>query len=98
MIAPFTISSLSDELERPGHALPAGATLVVVAALMSDDLAATLQRLRSEGHAVHVVKTSPGEWEVALSSIPVTEIEPAMRELEAGETSSKEPRAEAASR
>jgi uncharacterized protein (DUF58 family) len=82
MIAPFTISSLASELERPGHALPAGATLVVVAALMPHDLAATLHRLRSEGHAIHVVKTSTGEWEESLAPIRVTEIEPAMRVLE----------------
>jgi uncharacterized protein (DUF58 family) len=88
MIAPFTISSLAAELERPGHALPAGATLVVVAALMSDDLAATLQRLRAEGHAVHVVKTSPGEWDVTLSAIPIIEIEPVIRALEEAEPSS----------
>ena len=82
MIAPFTISSLAAELERPGQALPAGATLVVVAALMSTDLAATLRRLRADGHAVHVVKTSAGPWDTSLSPIPVTEIGPAMRVLE----------------
>jgi uncharacterized protein (DUF58 family) len=98
MIAPFTISSLAAELERPGHALPAGATLVVVAALMSDDLAATLQRLRAEGHAVHVVKTSPGEWDVPLSAIPIIEIEPVIRALEEAEPSSTDPPIQAVTR
>ncbi len=82
MIAPFTISSLAAELEQPGHALPAGATLVVVAALMPPDLAAALRRLRGEGHAVHVVKTSASDWETPLSPIRLTEIEPTMRILE----------------
>lgn len=92
MIAPFTISSLAAELERPGHALPAGATVVVVAGLMPPDLAATLQRLRGEGHGIHVVKTSSGEWDTPLAPIRVTEIEPVMRSLEAEE----QPRVEAA--
>ena len=65
-----------------GTGMPAGATLVVVAALMPPDLAATLHRLRSEGHAVHVVKTSAAEWEMSLSPIRLTEIEPTMRILE----------------
>lgn len=82
MIAPFTISSLASELERPGHALPAGATLIVVAALMPPDLAATLRRLRGEGHAVHVVKTSSAAWDGSLAPIPVINIEPVMRALE----------------
>ena len=85
MIAPFTTASLSDELERPGHALPAGATVVVVAALMSEGLAASLWRLRSQGHAVHIVKTSPWEWGDDAAGLPVTEIEPAMLILEAAE-------------
>jgi uncharacterized protein (DUF58 family) len=85
MIAPFTISRLSEELERPGHALPLGATLVVVAGLMPPDLAATLRRLRSEGHTVHVLKTSAVEWETRLAPIPVTDIEAVMRALEADE-------------
>jgi uncharacterized protein (DUF58 family) len=89
MIAPFTISSLAAELERPGHALPAGATVVVVAALMSPDLAATLHRLRTEGHAVHVVKTSAGDWDTPLTPIRVTEIEPVMRALEEADEQSR---------
>ncbi|MFN8583857.1 MAG: DUF58 domain-containing protein [Dehalococcoidia bacterium] len=83
MIAPFTISRLALELERPGHALPAGATLIVVASLMPPDLAATLRRLRGEGHVVHVVKTSPAEWDVDLGPIPHTNLDPVMRALEA---------------
>jgi uncharacterized protein (DUF58 family) len=85
MIAPFTISSLASELERPGQTLPVGATLVVVASLMSPELAATLRRLRSEGHSVHVVKTSPAEWDVPLAPIPVLNVEPVMRALEEAE-------------
>jgi uncharacterized protein (DUF58 family) len=86
MIAPFTTSRLSSELERQGHALPAGATIVVVAALMPPDLIATLRRLRSQGHAIHVVKTSAWEWDAEATTLPMTEIEPAMRALEEAES------------
>jgi uncharacterized protein (DUF58 family) len=82
MIAPFTTSRLSDELERPGHALPAGATIVVVAALMPPDLIATLRRLRSQGHAIHVVKTASWEWEAEAMTLPITEVDQAMSALE----------------
>ena len=83
MVAPYTTSTLADELERPGQALPLGATLVVVAALMPPGLVAALQRLRSQGHAVHVLKTSPEPWEAELGRIPMTELAPAMTVLEA---------------
>lgn len=80
---PFAMRALSAELERPGEALSLGATILVVAALMPADLAATLARLRSEGHSVHVVKTSDEPWEQPLNAIPVTEIAMRMVDLEA---------------
>ncbi len=80
---PFAMAPLAAELERPGAALSLGATLVVVAALMPPDLAATLTRLRGQGHTVHVVKTSDRRWEQSLGTIPVTEIAPFAEALEA---------------
>ena len=80
---PFAMAPLSVELERPGEALALGATLVVVGALMPPDLAATLTRLRGQGHVVHVVKTSSHRWEQSLGPIPVTEIAPFAEALEA---------------
>ena len=79
---PFAMAPLSAELERPGEALSLGATLVVVAALMPPDLAATLTRLRGQGHVVHAVNTSR-PWEQSLGTIPVTEIAPFAEALEA---------------
>ena len=79
---PFAMHPLSAELERRGEALSLGATIVVVAALMSPDLAATLQRLTHEGHTVHVVKTSDQPWEQSLRSIPITEVATRMEALE----------------
>jgi uncharacterized protein (DUF58 family) len=77
-IAPFTTVSLASELESRTHTLPVGATVVVVAALMPPDLLATLQRLRSEGHSVHVVRTSDASWD-SLGSIPVHDVADQMR-------------------
>ncbi len=74
-IAPFTTSTLGGELESRAHPLPVGANVVVVAALMPQELVATLMRLRGEGHTVHVVKTSEATWDIALGrTIPVHDV------------------------
>jgi uncharacterized protein (DUF58 family) len=83
-VTSFTTSRMAHELEEPGEgqAVPAGATVVLVAALLGDDLSATLRRLRQQGHYVHVVKTSEPPWDVDLGGIPVSEIAPVMIPLE----------------
>jgi len=74
-VSAFTMSSLARELEGVlTGALPAGSTVVVVAAVIPEELAATLLRLRAGGHHVHVVKTSEREWDVDLGSIPVSDV------------------------
>jgi len=65
------MSNLARELEG---ALPAGSTVVVIAAVMPDDLVGALLRLRRDGHYMHVVKTSEREWDVNLGRIPVTDV------------------------
>ena len=80
-ISSFTISSLARELEG---SLTAGSTVIVVAAVMPDDLVATLHRLRRDGHHIHVVKISSQIWESELGSIPVSDIANLMESLEAG--------------
>jgi uncharacterized protein (DUF58 family) len=80
----FTMSNLARELEGASTgALPAGSTVVVAAAVMPDDLAATLLRLRGDGHFVHVVKTSEREWDANLGRIPVTDVSAFMASQEA---------------
>ena len=79
-ISSFTISSLARELEG---SLTAGSTVIVVAAVMPDDLVATLHRLRRDGHHIHVVKISSQIWESELGSIPVSDIATLMESLEA---------------
>ncbi len=82
MVQPMIPSRLAAELESREHPLPVGATVVVVAALMPEDLVATLQRLRSDGYALHVVKTSEAPWEAALDQITVTDISLTMLAIE----------------
>lgn len=82
MVQPMIPSRLAAELESREHPLPVGATVVVVAALMPEDLVATLQRLRSDGYALHVVKTSETPWEAALDQIAVTDISRTMLAIE----------------
>ena len=82
MISPMTTSELSEQLSRRRHTVPAGATLIVVAARMPEELAAALLRHREEGYDVHVVKTSPEPWDVSLGALPIVEIESRMQEIE----------------
>ena len=83
-ISAFTISSLARELEGASTgALPAGSTVVVVAAVMPEELVATLFRLGREGHYIHVIKTSAPPWDVQLGKIPIFEVAEHMEELEA---------------
>ncbi|MDA1241116.1 MAG: DUF58 domain-containing protein [Chloroflexi bacterium] len=81
-VTAFTTSPMSAALEDSAHPIPGGSTVVVVAAVMADDLVATLNRLRSEGHRVHVLKTSNRTWQAALDRIPVTDVSGAMEIME----------------
>ncbi len=83
MITAFTTSAMSTDLEDPHYPLPAGATVLVIAAVMPPDLAASLHALRADGYIVHVVKTSEQDWDAHLGTIPVTDIVPAVEALEA---------------
>jgi len=82
-VTAFTTSNLGHDLEDPQHPLPAGATIVVIAAVMPDDLAASLLRLRGNGHYVAVVQTSHTVWPAELGPIPVHSIAAAAELLEA---------------
>ncbi|MDA1001897.1 MAG: DUF58 domain-containing protein [Chloroflexi bacterium] len=83
MVTAFTTSRMSAELEDHRRALPAGATVVLVAAVMNEDLAASLQRLRTAGHFVHVVKTSHAPWRIPIDPIRVSELATIMEAHEA---------------
>ena len=71
----FTGSSLADELNSVlTGGLPMGTTVVVIAALMSEDLADALFKLVNDRHQVYVLKTSSYKWHENLGSIPVIDI------------------------
>lgn len=58
MVQPYTITSLEGLLEQESHAFPLGATLVLVTGLLPESLAATVLRLRDDGHPAAVVWTA----------------------------------------
>ncbi|MBI2767390.1 MAG: DUF58 domain-containing protein [Chloroflexi bacterium] len=58
VIQPLTLGDLAGALERESGRLPAGSTIVAVAALAPEPLAAVLARLHSEGHRVYVIATT----------------------------------------
>lgn len=82
VVTPFTTIEMARALEDPAYPLPPGATIVLVTALVSERTEAALRRLRSQGHAVHVLKTARRVWHRDLAPIPVTELAPAMELLE----------------
>ncbi len=83
MVTAFTTGEMSDALEDPAHPIPAGATIVLVAAVLPAELVDTLRRLRGRGHRVHVVKTSTRVWDVDPTPVRVTEVAAAVEVLEA---------------
>src|SRR6185503_13487536 len=52
VIQPLTMGDLAGAIRRESGRMPAGSTIVVVAALMPDALAGALARLQDEGHKV----------------------------------------------
>ncbi len=83
MVTAFTTGEMSDALEDSAHPIPAGATIVLVAAVLSDELAGTLRRLRGRGHRVHVVKTSTRVWSADPAPVRVIEVADTVGALEA---------------
>lgn len=82
VVSAFTTIEMARALEDPSHPLPPGATVVLITALVTEDMEAALRRLRANGHAVHVLKTAPGEWERNLDPIPVRDMAEVMEALE----------------
>ena len=58
VVQPLTMGDLAGSLRRESSRLPLGSTLVLVAALIPDELAVAMRRLQGEGHQVAVVVTS----------------------------------------
>ncbi|MBI5946679.1 MAG: DUF58 domain-containing protein [Chloroflexi bacterium] len=58
VIQPLTLGDLAGAIHREGGRMPAGSTIVVVASLVPEPLAAAVRRLAAEGHEVFVLATS----------------------------------------
>ena len=74
VIQPLTLGDLAGAIQRESGRLPVGSTLVVVASLMPPPLAGVIARLRSEGHHVFVVATSPRVKDAIPPGIPMREV------------------------
>ena len=71
VVQPLTMGDLARHLQRESGRLPLGSTLVLVAALVPDELAEELRRLRDGGHRVAVVVTSDRVDMATLAGLPV---------------------------
>jgi uncharacterized protein (DUF58 family) len=69
VVTPFVLEPLSAMLDREEHRLVAGTTIGVVTAIMTDELAATLLRLRRRGQVVVVLNASGDDWSDRLGDI-----------------------------
>lgn len=71
VIQPLTMGDLAETVRKEGGRLPAGSTVLVVAALVPPALAAVLQRLAHESHPVALIATSERVETEHLAGIPV---------------------------
>lgn len=74
VIQPLTLGDLAGTLHREGNRIPAGSTIVCVAALVPESLAGVLLRLQDEGHRVFVVATTDRVTPALPPGLPVTVI------------------------
>jgi uncharacterized protein (DUF58 family) len=78
-VQPLTLSDLADVVHRERGRISAGSTIIAVASLVPESLAAALRRLSDEGHAVFVVATSERVDTSLLGEIPVRSLGGAFR-------------------
>ncbi len=71
VVQPLTMGNLAGALRREAGRLPLGSTLVLAAALVSDELAEAMRRLQDEGYRVAVVVTSERVDLEKLEGLPV---------------------------
>jgi uncharacterized protein (DUF58 family) len=83
VIQPLTMGDLAGAIRRESGRMPAGSTIVVVAALMPEPLAGAITRLQDEGHKVFVVATSDRVSGHVPASIPVRTVSGAVRDWSA---------------
>jgi uncharacterized protein (DUF58 family) len=74
VVTPYVLEPLAAMLDREEHRLVAGTTIVLVTAIMTEELASTVLRLRRRGHAVVVLSTSGDAWEEQLGDFDVRDL------------------------
>lgn len=83
VIQPLTMGDLAGAIQRESGRIPAGSTIVIVAALIPGELAATISRLRAEGNHVFVVAISDRAAEAVPPGIPVHRLASAFARMDA---------------
>lgn len=74
VIQPLTMGDLSLAIRRESGKMPLGSTIVVIASLIPDSLAAVILRLADEGHQVFVIATSKRVDAGLVPGIPVQSV------------------------
>lgn len=74
VIQPLTMGDLSFAIRRESGKMPLGSTIVVIASLIPDSLAAVILRLADEGHQVFVIATSKRVDAELVPGIPVQSV------------------------
>ncbi len=83
VVGPLTLTSLPPVIQREAQSFPLGATLVCVTSRMDDGLAASLRRVRDNGHSVTVLSLADAAFEQDLGKIRVYDLSNTIRSLEA---------------
>lgn len=79
MVQPLTTSDLAEVVFRERGRITAGSTIILVASLIPEPLAAAMHRLADEGHHVFVVATSERVDRDAIAGLPVRYVGGAFR-------------------
>ncbi len=82
VIQPLTLGDLAGAVRRESGRLERGSTIVAVAALVPQPLAEALERLRSEGHRVHLVATTDRAARADIPGVVVSRVGGAFRAAE----------------
>lgn len=83
VIQPLSMGDLAGAIERERGKLPAGSTIVVIASLLPEALAANVQRLHDDGHHVALIATSKRALEHAPAGVLVRDISRALDRMDA---------------
>jgi hypothetical protein len=83
VVQPLSMGDLAGAIQREQGRLPAGSTIVVVAALVPAPLAAAMQRLVDEGHQVFLVGTAPEVAAAVPPGVPYHDVSRELMRLEA---------------